>query len=519
MLPESFMKMNLTARFLIPVGIALALVMAVLIWVVSAAQTRRAEMAFQEQLTALAVTSRFMIHSSAEDYCKSRNMVFHRALTGQITGSGPAADFERNGMQAFERDPSLPFLSAQYRDADGTPQMYVMAPAKIQDECASCHAASGMDAFKDRKNGDLVGAFGVSVSTAGLRSSVANMRLLSALIGLAVLLVVGAIIHYFVRRNILQPLGALSGSIVQMAGGDLTAQAQVLSSDEIGQLAGTFNRMVEQLNQSLQNVEMASARVASGSIELAASAEEMSRTVDETARVGEGLQAAGREVQTNLKSLDANLAALGDHAQRTGTESERAVQDALLGTEAGRGTTKEMQEIRESTGRIVQAVKVIQEIANQTNLLSLNAGIEAAVAGPHGKGFSVVADEIRKLAERSARAAREIEQIILRTEEAVAGGVASVDATLGHLEAIGGRIADVSGHIREIGGLSREQAKTSSAVGAMMDQTASRLDQNAAATQELAATVQEVTRTAEDLSKVAEGLKDIVKAFILRPGH
>jgi len=513
------MKMNLTARFLIPVGIALALVMAVLIWVVSAAQTRRAEMAFQEQLTALAVTSRFMIHSSAEDYCKSRNMVFHRALTGQITGSGPAADFERNGMQAFERDPSLPFLSAQYRDADGTPQMYVMAPAKIQDECASCHAASGMDAFKGRKNGDLVGAFGVSVSTAGLRSSVANMRLLSALIGLAVLLVVGAIIHYFVRRNILQPLGALSGSIVQMAGGDLTAQAQVLSSDEIGQLAGTFNRMVEQLNQSLQNVEMASARVASGSIELAASAEEMSRTVDETARVGEGLQAAGREVQTNLKSLDANLAALGDHAQRTGTESERAVQDALLGTEAGRGTTKEMQEIRESTGRIVQAVKVIQEIANQTNLLSLNAGIEAAVAGPHGKGFSVVADEIRKLAERSARAAREIEQIILRTEEAVAGGVASVDATLGHLEAIGGRIADVSGHIREIGGLSREQAKTSSAVGAMMDQTASRLDQNAAATQELAATVQEVTRTAEDLSKVAEGLKDIVKAFILRPGH
>jgi methyl-accepting chemotaxis protein len=519
MLPESFMKMNLTARFLIPVGIALALVMAVLIWVVSAAQTRRAEMAFQEQLTALAVTSRFMIHSSAEDYCKSRNMVFHRALTGQITGSGPAADFERNGMQAFERDPSLPFLSAQYRDADGTPQMYVMAPAKIQDECASCHAASGMDAFKGRKNGDLVGAFGVSVSTAGLRSSVANMRLLSALIGLAVLLVVGAIIHYFVRRNILQPLGALSGSIVQMAGGDLTAQAQVLSSDEIGQLAGTFNRMVEQLNQSLQNVEMASARVASGSIELAASAEEMSRTVDETARVGEGLQAAGREVQTNLKSLDANLAALGDHAQRTGTESERAVQDALLGTEAGRGTTKGMQEIRESTGRIVQAVKVIQEIANQTNLLSLNAGIEAAVAGPHGKGFSVVADEIRKLAERSARAAREIEQIILRTEEAVAGGVASVDATLGHLEAIGGRIADVSGHIREIGGLSREQAKTSSAVGAMMDQTASRLDQNAAATQELAATVQEVTRTAEDLSKVAEGLKDIVKAFILRPGH
>jgi methyl-accepting chemotaxis protein len=97
--------------------------------------------------------------------------------------------------------------------------------------------------------------------------------------------------------------------------------------------------------------------------------------------------------------------------------------------------------------------------------------------------------------------------------------VASVDTTLGHLEAIGERISGVSGHIRDIGGLSREQAKTSGGVGAMMDQTASRLDQNAVATQELAATVQEITRTAEDLSKVAEGLKDIVKGFILRPDH
>jgi len=343
------------------------------------------------------------------------------------------------------------------------------------------------------------------------------MRLLAALAGLAVLGVVGLIVAYFVRRNILAPLTALSGTIVQMAKGDLTVHAPVQNQDELGRLAQTFNGMVAQLNEVLQEVEQAAVRVASGSIELAASAEEMSRTVDETAKVSEGLQDAGRRVQENLRGLDSNVAAMADHTRRTGMESQDAVLDTSRGSEAGRGTAREMAQIQEATARIVQVVQVIQGIARQTNLLSLNAAIEAATAGVHGKGFSVVAEEVRKLAERSAQAALEIERIIGRTREAVAGGVASVEVTQGHLEAIGKRIAEVSGHLQEIGSLSQDQAQTSTEVGRMMDHTAARLDQNAVATQQLAATVQEITRTAEDLSKVADGLKDIVKGFRLRP--
>jgi methyl-accepting chemotaxis protein len=508
--------MSLTAKFLVRVGAALAVVMILLIWAVSAVQTRNAEQAFNDHLTSLAVTSRFMIHSSAADYCKSRNMVFHRALAGQAAGSGPAAAFEQESLRAFEQDPALTSRSIQYQDADGTPQMYVLAPAKLQDECASCHAANGMELFKDRKNGDLVGAFGVSIATSELQRSVAHMRLLAALIGLAVMVAIGLIVTLSVRRSILDPLAALSGSITRMAQGDLTVQAPVGSRDEIGRLAEAFNRMVGQLNRAMQNVELASAQVASGSVQLAASAEQMAHTVDETAQVGEGLQDAGRRVQENLKGLDANVASMADHTQRTGAESDLAVADTARGAEAGRGTAKEMSEIQEATGRIVKAVQVIQDIARQTNLLSLNAAIEAAKAGAQGKGFAVVAEEVRKLAERSAQAAKEIEQIILRTQEAVAGGVASVAVTQDQLEAIRSRISEVSGRIGEIGGLSREQARTSTDVGRMMDQTAARLDQNAAATQQLSATVQEITRTADDLSKVAEGLKDIVKGFTLR---
>ena len=508
--------MSLTVRFLAPVGAALALVMAVVIWGVSAAQTDKAEQAFNEHLTSLASTSRFMIHSSAEDYCKTRNMVFHRALPGQVKGTGPAADFERASLDTFQRDPSVAALTAQYEDADGKPQMYVLAPAKLQDECTSCHTANGMTNFKDRKNGDLVGAFGVSISTAELRHNVILMRLWAGLAGLAVLGAIGVIVSYFVRKSILAPLGALSGSITQMAQGDLTVKAPVQNEDEIGELAETFNAMVSKLNQAMQNVEQASAQVASGSTELAASAEEMSRTVEDSAKVSEGLHEAGRTVQKNLQALNANVGAMAEQSNRTGIEAEQAVVDTAQGATAGQGTAKEMQEILGATTRIVKAVQVIQEIARQTNLLSLNAAIEAAKAGAQGKGFAVVAEEVRKLAERSALAAKEIEQLIAQTQEAVSGGVASVGVTQEHLEAIRRRITEVSSRIQEIGTLSGEQAKTSTGVGQLMDQTAARLDQNAASTTQLAATVTEIARTADDLARVAEKLKSIVTGFRLR---
>jgi methyl-accepting chemotaxis protein len=508
--------LTLTTKFLIPVGAALAVVIAALIWVVSSAQIRSAKAAFNNRLTTLAVTSRFMIHSAAGTYCESHDMEFHRVVPGMIEGAGPAADFERDAMAAFEHEPSLTSRSLEYRKADGTPQLYVLAPAQLREECARCHAANGMDALKGSQVGDLVAAFGVSTSTAGLQRDVARMRLEAVVTGLAVLGVIGLIVAFFVRRSILRPLAALSGSIGRMAGGDLTVRAPVQSRDEIGLLAETFNGMVEQLNRALQGVESASARVASGSMELASSAEQMSRTVEETAKVGKGLQDAGRQVQANLRGLDANVAAMAENTQLTGTESERAVADTAQGTEAGLGTAREMGEIQAATTSIVQAVQVIQGIARQTNLLSLNAAIEAATAGSQGKGFAVVAEEVRKLAERCAASARSIEQIIARAQMAVAGGVASVGVAQERLETIRARISEVSNRVRDIGILGREQARTSSEVGQMMDQTARRLDQNAAATQQLAATVQQITATADELAKVADGLKDVVKTFKLR---
>ncbi len=296
---------------------------------------------------------------------------------------------------------------------------------------------------------------------------------------------------------------------------DLAHRIEVSTQDEIAEAAEAFNAYNGNLRSTILDVSGLADRVASGSTQLAASAGEMARAVEEIARVSEELKGAGDQVSSSMQQLGTNVSAMADRSRQMGTQSTDAVRDTTRGAEAGQAAAKGMEEIQQATSQIVKAIQVIQDIARQTNLLSLNAAIEAAKAGHLGKGFAVVAEEIRKLAERSRSSAHEIEQLTLHTQEAVAGGVQGVGSSLENLEAIRSRIQAIAGSIQEIGQLSHEQADTSASVNQRMDQTSARLSQNAAATQELAATVQEISRTSEDLAHVAEGLRNVVKGFKL----
>ncbi len=328
-------------------------------------------------------------------------------------------------------------------------------------------------------------------------------------------LVVGFVVAGFsivVAGRVTTPLHQL---IHGLRNSDLNRRLEVTSRDELADVADAFNTYNQGLRGTILEVSGFADRVASGSTELAASAEEMARAVDEIARVGEELKRAGSEVAEGMQLLSANVETMASQTQTTAAKAEQAVTVTGAGTESGEVTSRGMGEIREATDQIVRAVQVIQDIARQTNLLSLNAAIEAAKAGEMGKGFAVVAEEVRKLAERSRTSAHEIAQLITRTQETVSNGASSVAATLHNLETIRTHIHEIAGSIREVGDLSRTQADTSGQVAHRMGQTTDRLTQNAAATQELAATVQEIARTSEELARVADGLRSVVKGFQL----
>jgi len=331
-------------------------------------------------------------------------------------------------------------------------------------------------------------------------------------IPLAVLAVLIIAVSLSVAHGISRPIVALAQGL---RASDLTLRLPILTQDEVGEVAQAFNAYNAHLHETVKEFATYSERVAAGSTELAASSEEMSRAVAQIAQVSENLRASGEQVTGAMGQLTNRSTDVSAHLEASAKETQGAVTATDHSSQAGQQAVTGISAIREATGQMVKAVTVIQDIARQTNLLSLNAAIEAAKAGSMGKGFAVVAEEVRKLADRSRGAAGEIEQLIQRTQEAVEAGVQGVDTTLQSLEDIRSRIADVAGRFQQIGAAARAQTETSREVNVLVDENHTQLAQNASATQELSATVHEITRTASDLAEVAEGLRSAVGGFKL----
>ncbi|MCQ2003290.1 methyl-accepting chemotaxis protein [Rhizobium sp. NRK18] len=272
---------------------------------------------------------------------------------------------------------------------------------------------------------------------------------------------------------------ALAVRTVQtVADGDLTELAEVKTRDEIGDLIGHVNSMIERLRGVVADALSASDNVSAGSQQLSAGSEQLSQGATEQASSAEEASASMEEMASNIKQN-------ADNAAQTEKIARQSAKDAEV---SGEAVTKAVNAMR----TIAEKISIVQEIARQTDLLALNAAVEAARAGEHGRGFAVVASEVRKLAERSQAAAAEI--------SGLSGETVTVATEAGEmLVRLVPDIRKTAELVAEISAACREQDIGASQINEAIQQLDKVTQQNAGASEEMSATSEELAAQAEEL--------------------
>ncbi len=295
----------------------------------------------------------------------------------------------------------------------------------------------------------------------------------------------------------------LAAGLAKLAGGDLTFRIDTIFAPKTEGLRNDFNKAVETLRQTMRRIGKSSKAIHLGGGEISSAAEDLSRRTEQQAASLEETAATLDQITATVKNMAHGAIAAQNVV--TGAKS-----DAAKSGEVAQKAIAAMDGIEASSRRIGQIIGVIDEIAFQTNILALNAGVEAARAGDAGRGFAVIAAEVRDLAGRSAGAAKEIKSLISASAAEVTKGVALVGETSKALGRIVAQVAEIDAAVSGIAESAQEQASALHQINAAVNQ----MDQ---VTQQNAAMVEESTAAAQILDKESEELARLVDQFQAGP--
>jgi methyl-accepting chemotaxis protein WspA len=330
-------------------------------------------------------------------------------------------------------------------------------------------------------------------------------------------------------RSITTPLARLGGLMDAVRQGDFTQRMEVDRTDEFGDLARGFNRMTDEVMELVGQVQRSGIRVSTSMTEIAATSKQQQATATEVAATTTQIGATSREIaatsrelvrtMTDVASVADNAASLASSGQSGLAHMEETMGHVM---EAASSINAKLAVLNEKAGDINQVVTTITKVADQTNLLSLNAAIEAEKAGEYGRGFAVVSSEIRRLADQTAVATYDIEQMVKEIQSAVSAGVMGMDKFseevrrgLHDVHEIGGKLSEIIAQVQALAPRFENVSEGMQAQATGAEQISEALVQLTEATQQTVESLRQSSSAIDELNQVSGNLHGSIARFKL----
>ena len=348
-------------------------------------------------------------------------------------------------------------------------------------------------------------------------------------IGAYALFIVTPFTLILIRKSIVGPIRQVVDALSDIASGegDLTKRIPVKTNDEVGQLAKGFNTFAQKIHDTIAQVSNSAQDVASAATEIAAASDEMANGLQQQSSQVHQISSAIEEMNASIvevahKSEDAAKQAIksGDVAEEGGTIVNQTVHEMQSIKETVNASAVSVQELGKRGEQIGQIIAVINDIADQTNLLALNAAIEAARAGEHGRGFAVVADEVRKLADRTTKATGEIAQSITAIQDEtklavdrMSEGTDQVSQGVEKASIAGESLSEIVNSVRAVSDMIQSIAAAADQQSTASTQVANNIENISSVTRQTSQGAEQAAEASGQLSAKAEQLQSLVKQF------